>query len=984
MKRLWVILPLLFFFSCEDKKDTTPPETTITSPSSGSTVNEAVNVTCMSTDNEEVSKVELWVDGVNTGLTDDTEPYSFIWNTTTYKDGDHTLIVRGYDTSDNEGDSPPITVKVDNTISVPKSVSVQSAVFSNGGFTIKWSKATDGDFQSYTLEHSVESQMNDYEEIFTTEDVNVTNTRMENVSPLTFHYFRVTVTDTFDYQTKGLIYSTSLDPVPDSVDVDTVTYDIEKMTVKWGESKESDFGSYKLLYSKTESGDKDTVETYTDKSTTSYSTTTYDPTHENWYWVMVSDTLGQSTVGNGKTNTIDTPPSSIHIKSVTYDVEKMIVEWDGSSDWDFKEYKLLYSLTQNGNKDTLKSYTDIKTTSYTTTTFDPTQENWYFIEVTDYFGQKTIGNGKTNTIDSPPTVTDIDSTVFNNSDLYIYWTVNTDDDFSSLTVYESNSKDMSNSTVVFSSQDQTLYRADVYNYPTDVKRYYQIEVKDKWGLKSQSAIVTVSTMQKIVFIREGQGVFTMDIEGDALTTPVKPYWSGNSSFYPQFSPDGKKIIYVTNARAGNTYNIFIMNVDGSEYTRLSQSQERQKRLRFSPDGTKIVFYWKGDESNTDIYLMNLNNPNDIVRLTDNDKKDMYPVFSPDGNKVLFKTDRDGDSEIYIMDIDGSNQTNLTKIDAESSNNLDINIEVGTGVFWQYKFTRNGSPPTDATYPLEGTWSMRREAGALGVGPALGDVSWWANSEADVTTRACFFDDEYVFNKDGSFKNVLGTETWLEAWQAGVDADGCGAPVAPHDGSNAATWSVDETAGTITIVGSGAFLGLAKAHNTAEDGFPVDNKTVYNYTLSAGDNADDSYSIFGSPFSPDGSKIVFSSNRTGYSEVYIMDIDGNNQTRLTNNDSDDFAGMFTPDGNKIVFASRRDNGDFEIYIMDIDGSNQTNLTNSVGHDYLSQISYDGKKILFVSGRDGVNQIYMMNIDGSNQINLTNDNENNNAPHLQPRP
>ena len=153
------------------------------------------------------------------------------------------------------------------------------------------------------------------------------------------------------------------------------------------------------------------------------------------------------------------------------------------------------------------------------------------------------------------------------------------------------------------------------------------------------------------------------------------------------------------------------------------------------------------------------------------------------------------------------------------------------------------------------------------------------------------------------------------------------------------------------------------------------------------NADDSYSIFGSPFSPDGSKIVFTSNKIDNYEVYIMDIDGNNQTRLTNNDSDDFAGIFTPDGNKIVFESRRDNGDYEIYIMDIDGSNQTNLTNSNGADYLSQISYDGNKILFVSLRDGSSQIYMMNIDGSNQTNLPNTNNQNktgSSPHLQPRP
>ena len=169
------------------------------------------------------------------------------------------------------------------------------------------------------------------------------------------------------------------------------------------------------------------------------------------------------------------------------------------------------------------------------------------------------------------------------------------------------------------------------------------------------------------------------------------------------------------------------------------------------------------------------------------------------------------------------------------NSLAVNIEVGTGVFWNYKFTRNGSPPTVVTSPLEATtWLLRPKAGALAVGDGAG-ATWWASSGEDVTVRACLFDDEYVFNADGSFQNVLGSETWLEAWQAGVDADGCGTPVAPHDGSNAATWSMDEKAGTITLVGSGAYLGLAKVHNTAEDGAPVNNTITYNYTLTADTN-----------------------------------------------------------------------------------------------------------------------------------------------------
>lgn len=119
--------------------------------------------------------------------------------------------------------------------------------------------------------------------------------------------------------------------------------------------------------------------------------------------------------------------------------------------------------------------------------------------------------------------------------------------------------------------------------------------------------------------------------------------------------------------------------------------------------------------------------------------------------------------------------------------------------------------------LDGTWKMSPQAGAFGVGPNQGDTSWFANSLADVTTRACYFDDLYVFNADGSFSNVLGAQSWIEGWQGGSDA--CGAPVAPHNGSNAASWSQNTTNNTITLTGVGAYLGLAKAYNGGELGTP---------------------------------------------------------------------------------------------------------------------------------------------------------------------
>jgi type 1 fimbria pilin len=137
------------------------------------------------------------------------------------------------------------------------------------------------------------------------------------------------------------------------------------------------------------------------------------------------------------------------------------------------------------------------------------------------------------------------------------------------------------------------------------------------------------------------------------------------------------------------------------------------------------------------------------------------------------------------------------------------------------------PPTGSGGPLEGTWRLAPEAGALGVGPALGDASWFSSSDEDIITRACLFDDTYVFNADGSFQNVLGADTWLEGWQ-GVAMDECGTPVFPHDGSASATYSYDAGAGTITLDGAGAYLGIPKAVNGSELATPGDAPSSVTY------------------------------------------------------------------------------------------------------------------------------------------------------------
>ena len=140
------------------------------------------------------------------------------------------------------------------------------------------------------------------------------------------------------------------------------------------------------------------------------------------------------------------------------------------------------------------------------------------------------------------------------------------------------------------------------------------------------------------------------------------------------------------------------------------------------------------------------------------------------------------------------------------NSLTLTIQVENG-WWYFEMTRISNSP------VVGKWKLSVEDGA-GVGPAAGDIQWWSTNDPGVVeARACLFDDIYHFGDDGSFQNYQGGETWLEPWQ-GV-AEGCGAPIAPHDGSAAGAWTYDTDAGTVTIDGLGSYLGITKAVNGAE-------------------------------------------------------------------------------------------------------------------------------------------------------------------------
>ena len=139
------------------------------------------------------------------------------------------------------------------------------------------------------------------------------------------------------------------------------------------------------------------------------------------------------------------------------------------------------------------------------------------------------------------------------------------------------------------------------------------------------------------------------------------------------------------------------------------------------------------------------------------------------------------------------------------------------------------------------------------------------------------------------------------------------------------------------------------------------------------------------WSPDSSKIAFASNRDGTQDIYVMNADGGNQTRLTSSADVDFNAAWSPDGSKIAFQ-RGDgtNTKNDIYVMNADGSGQTNITNNTANNDQPAWSPDGSEIAFTTSRDGNFELYSMNADGSNQTRLTNNSAVDTEPAWQPVP
>ncbi len=241
----------------------------------------------------------------------------------------------------------------------------------------------------------------------------------------------------------------------------------------------------------------------------------------------------------------------------------------------------------------------------------------------------------------------------------------------------------------------------------------------------------------------------------------------------------------------------------------------------------------------------------------------------------------------------------------------------------------------------------------------GEVTFVRGTRAAQTTG-----EVYVMRRDGSGQTRLTNNAVFD-----------GLPAFSPDGGRIAFTSRRESQGS--LVNDEIFV--MDPRDLDGDG---NGDNLARITFTSGENE------FQPAYAPDGRRVAFTSSQNG-NEIYVMDADGTNRVRLTNNPARDARPAFSPRGDRIAFTSNRPGpdgfADDEIYVMDAadrdgdgNGDNLTQVTDNTAlvvnnarvlvNDTHANFSPNGEELVFTSNRDSTalqqnDEIYLSDSDGS---------------------
>jgi Tol biopolymer transport system component len=282
-----------------------------------------------------------------------------------------------------------------------------------------------------------------------------------------------------------------------------------------------------------------------------------------------------------------------------------------------------------------------------------------------------------------------------------------------------------------------------------------------------------------------------------------------------------------------------------------------------------------------------------VTLTGSPTTDIIaPLSGLGGGRIVFGSKRTGNHEIYVMNADGSGQRQLTNNPYEDA------IPVWSPDGTRIAFSRYA--PVSKVYIVDVDGSNQR---LLAEGS---DPAWSPDGKQIIFSRDHPYADLYIMNADGSNQQQL-TDTGREFSVSGADWSPDGRWIACVINSNPVVDGIQNELSTINIFELPDIqqnAGNIKMHPLPRAGKEINDRPRW---------------------SPDSTQILFSAVDDFHRAIFLVNVDGSNLTRITQDSSvNEFGPSWSPDGTQVIFQASPQ-GSWDIFIMNLDDTNHRQLT-----------------------------------------------------------
>ncbi len=411
-------------------------------------------------------------------------------------------------------------------------------------------------------------------------------------------------------------------------------------------------------------------------------------------------------------------------------------------------------------------------------------------------------------------------------------------------------------------------------------------------------------------------------------------------------------------------------------------QGNEMQPSFSPDGNQIAFVWDGEQQNNqDIYVKQLGNET-LLRLTTNPAAELWPCWSPDGWYIAFTRERADGAELCFIPSLGGAERSITRLSPIADAGM-YQASWSPDSEWLAIQDRNApqEPPKiflvaretgekrQLTSPPAAAHADRHPAISPD-GKQVAFIRFSSSGVGDVylvptaggEARRLTFENTNaaspVWTPDGRDILFLGGSTLYSLLR--VSAAGGKAVPVEGVGQNLSSLAVSRQGQRLAWTQTINDMNIWQMELSEQRPSPQSLKPWK--PLIASTRRDASPDL-----SPDGKRIVFASNRSGISQIWVADSTGEHPVQLTTF-TNGFTGSprWSPDGRQIVFDARpADSSD--IYVINAEGGPPRRLTTDPAEDAVPSWS-NGQWIYFTSKRSGSPQIWRMPASGgqANQV------------------